>query len=564
MGTQVTTARKNLYVTIREIDFLGTDDLPAAMDIFNEYTAKKVLLNADFTDNIWLLSDEYHRVGLDFSVDELALKKSPVFNAIKYIDFIAYIKMYVVRLLGSYVTQTIQSFIRELKDVIISFDGNNLNTKIKLMSSNLIYEFVEMIDLSNSMEYDRLLTVLEVATEKNMYKHARNRRQLSTFQSYFKFNDIIDDFWDKELTSEQRTFYFPLYLWWHITTILPLRPREFLLIPRDCFRDEQNFDLLTLRRTNLKGMNKNVTYSIANDYSFYQYNVGEKLAEQIRLYIDLTKNFEPNELDTLFRADIHYNYFGKTKRYDSRLFTYANMRYCLKKFYTDVIQDEYEQNIVRISHHNDENMISNDTYGLKEKEIEFINLGDTRHIAMINIVASGGTPTTAMMLAGHTSIDISSHYFANISTLIECKTYQNYSKTVDKTDTMIVLDKNPKYSLLSADKFTNLGDGCKCYSELYFKGDYQDCFKSVGENGEIGDCIKCSHYRSGNFRIFVDDKDIYTQRITDDCDFLAEQLKLYRKAKGYEEDVKQAILRLQNSTKSYEKYFQSNLIHGGK
>lgn len=46
-------------------------------------------------------------------------------------------------------------------------------------------------------------------------------------------------------------------------------------------------------------------------------------------------------------------------------------------------------------------------------------------------------------------------------------------------------------------------------------------------------------------------------------DFLANQINLVRQGKGYEEDIKQALLKLQSSTKSYEKYFYSRLRNGG-
>ena len=52
---------------------------------------------------------------------------------------------------------------------------------------------------------------------------------------------------------------------------------------------------------------------------------------------------------------------------------------------------------------------------MKDDEIQYIFLGDTRHLAMINILAEGGTPVLAMALAGHNNIDISMHYAANLT-----------------------------------------------------------------------------------------------------------------------------------------------------
>ena len=36
------------------------------------------------------------------------------------------------------------------------------------------------------------------------------------------FNDILNDYWVKSLSDEERLFYYPLYLWWQITAVVPL------------------------------------------------------------------------------------------------------------------------------------------------------------------------------------------------------------------------------------------------------------------------------------------------------------------------------------------------------
>ena len=47
---------------------------------------------------------------------------------------------------------------------------------------------------------------------------------------------------------------------------------------------------------------------------------------------------------------------------------------------------------------------------------------------MINLIAEGASPVTAMLLAGHDSVTTSSHYFSNLSQFIECRSYQLYRK----------------------------------------------------------------------------------------------------------------------------------------
>jgi len=53
---------------------------------------------------------------------------------------------------------------------------------------------------------------------------------------------------------------------------------------------------------------------------------------------------------------------------------------------------------------------------------------------VVNIVAEGGTPHMAMLLAGHSDITMSSHYYSNIANMIECKTYRKYKAISSKKD----------------------------------------------------------------------------------------------------------------------------------
>ena len=46
----------------------------------------------------------------------------------------------------------------------------------------------------------------------------------------FKFNDIIEDF-IKTSKDDEREQFFPIILWWKISTIIPLRSHEIVLIP---------------------------------------------------------------------------------------------------------------------------------------------------------------------------------------------------------------------------------------------------------------------------------------------------------------------------------------------
>ncbi len=142
---------------------------------------------------------------------------------------------------------------------------------------------------------------------------------------------------------------------------------------------------IKLRRNKLKGSGGKVHYNINQDYVEVLYTIPDSLKEEIVRYIDLTETYEANALDTLFRTDPHFAKFRQPKHKNNRFYTYTNLSCCLRLFYHEIISKMLHFHVIK----------GNDTteYILGDNDIEYIYLGDTRHIAMINIIAEGGTPT---------------------------------------------------------------------------------------------------------------------------------------------------------------------------
>ena len=108
----------------------------------------------------------------------------------------------------------------------------------------------------------------------------------------------MNTYWEGA-SEVEKLFYFPLYFWWNLTAILPLRPTEFLLTPRNCIERKSGENILTIRRTTLKG-GKNITrYRINSDYKLMKYGVTDKLAAEVEWYVLKTENMSKSSLDTL-------------------------------------------------------------------------------------------------------------------------------------------------------------------------------------------------------------------------------------------------------------------------
>lgn len=254
-------------------------------------------------------------------------------------------------------------------------------------------------------------------------------------------------------------------------------------------------------------------------------------------------------MDTLFVSDTHYRKWGQKKHSNSRYLTYINMNTIMRYFFHDVIQAKYGLTVV----------YEKNEGHLRKGEINYLHLGDSRHLALINIIAEGGTPVTAMLLAGHDDINTSAHYYSNITNLIECRTYRQY-RLVTKGN--VTYQVSAFKQLPVKMEHTTLSDGSWCYSEKYKNGSIEDCLSAVGKNGEIGYCPDCQFNRKKGKNYYHSDS-IYKRRIEDDCHVLEEAIRLVRLGKGDVEDIGEAMLKLKSSSLSYQEYYNEKVSQEG-
>jgi len=230
----------------------------------------------------------------------------------------------------------------------------------------------------------------------------------------------------------------------------------------------------------------------------------------------------PTALSTLFVREPHYAHFSRKPYTYSGYYTYSNLSTCLRCFQESII-------------------------GVDEGSK--IYLGDTRHLAMIGLILSGGSPLICKELAGHNDINISSHYYSNISNFIECATYEAHRKSRAWTAELperdaLISNKQKQYVPVQ---------GGFCDSEVYERGEIGDCIKCISPDGELGDCLRCPHFIDGNNGVHF----LYSNparrkmQVDRDSQYLLETLEAVRRNIGLPEDIQSALLRLQQSSVWY-------------
>lgn len=544
-----------LYEPILIEQELDSSSIQSAIDLFDIYRQKGVISNCQFQDVRWQLHDEYSNVGIRFNFSQLLYKRKweQIFG-IPFTQFIQYQKTYIILTLGKRVLITLQNIVNDMKMLLKNVFSDDLDTYPKYKLPYHITEFLSMLPCVDSDRRDEVINYIEELVDINFKEYPINRRSLSQFQSYFRFDKLLNEYWGENISTENRLFFYPVYLWWKITGVIPLRPREFLLTPRACLITDVNGKTqIKLRRNKLKGSGGKVHYNISQDYVEVLYAIPDSLKEEIERYIDLTEIYEANDLDTLFRTDPHFAKFRQPRHKNNRFYTYTNLSCCLRLFYYEILSKMLHFQVIKGS--------GTTEYTLGDNDIEYIYLGDTRHISMINIIAEGGTPTMAMLLAGHANIDISSHYYANLSNMIECRTYMKYKSMLEENSEYI-LGSNyyPSSKIEQINTYVELENYGRCYSIAFANSDISDCKKVVGDNGEIGYCYNCPYYRKNHMSYFLDNDDIYKSKIDKELQFFINSLEKYRKNMGFEEEVKSAYMRLEASSNQYESYYMQKLV----
>ena len=536
--------QSKLFRKVNEIILFDDNMIESAKECFQDYVEKGIILTTNFEENKWETTNEYSNVSFIFNLNKFQYKRfyEQVFQ-LSFDDFVTYLKSFIVLSMEHHVLITLQAFLRDIKKLVKELKVNEVFSlaNMKISNPSVCIDFLSTLPCLESNELTQLIEQLDELLNVSYQLNTKKQQKLAQFQSYFLFNDILNDYWVKPLSDEERLFYYPLYLWWQITAVVPLRPREFLLTQRNCLTEKDGNYYLTLRRNNLKGKDKGVSHKISEDYYLTTYEVPFKLASEILNYLELTKDLSSTQLDTLFVTDSHYRKWKRVTGTKNRFLTYSNLNTILKYFFNEIVSQQYGYFVHHI----------NFPDKLDEHEINFIHIGDTRHIAMINLIAEGASPVTAMLLAGHDSVTTSSHYFSNLSQFIECRSYQLYRKLTNSQTSYAISKPQHKYTVNK--NYVSLDNKGRCYSPRFAEGDYSDCLKVISPHAELGACTSCPFYRKAGKDYFSIDK-TFKKSIDEEALIVDEAIKRVRQGKGNLEDIGEALLKLKAVSHSYQEY----------
>lgn len=533
MALQVVVRREG-YTFTEDIAVMDQETIMKSRETFESFRKTGIIVAGEYDDRQWTVSNEVKKgASISFQVDEIHfINETAKKLGCTLSDYQKAMRVVVTSRFG-YSVSTLQN-----DSVIMRNFADRLELPKDYANAQLIEDLLVLLPGDSIYRAEVLAEIDDIPRLQHMN---RKQRRLAHYQSYLRFVSVFEQFWPKAL-PEEKVFFFPVWFWMNITGVLPLRPTECVLTPRNCIRREGPKYYLTVRRTRLKGTLRGSQYNIESDYERKEYPIPADLAEVILEYIAATEATYESDIDVLFCKASQFSSLDAFHNNDKH-YTYANLNQCLSHFYRRVLQEKYGYHIV------------SDCDGLETGEIERIDLGDTRHIAMISLAITGGSPTICKELAGHDSIAISSHYYSNLTEFLDVLGYERFREQETNPTKAYGIAINRAYPV----------ENGYCQNAEVIQGNYQACATVVDSYGKPGSCKVCRWYFPGKRQISFREpprklggtigtnslKEAISVELQETCTLLRQAVEQVRQHLGSEDTVSSILDRLAAQARQY-------------
>lgn len=535
---------KEHYRYEERIAILSKEEENEARVLFADYVRRGVIVDCTFDDEIWLLTNGYIKVKIDFRIGkDIYNAKAAHELGCSFANMHTALRVYAVCMM-TYALPTVRKHLAAIVRFVRSPE-----TPSDVFDAYAVSEFLELLPGNTPLREEvQAWAYYGVDIDK-----VRKTRSLADFTSYFQFSHLLDVFW-LDATEEERLLYFPVWLWWKLTSILPLRVTEFILTPRKCLSGNENSGwMIRVRRTKLKVERGNAQHSIDDDYVETLCPISDEVAKEIAWYIAATEEEYANDLDTLLSKRTQQRLTNGSSGRD--IYFASNLRVLLNRFYDDILVGRYHC------------VIANGVDKPGAGEINRIRLGDTRHIAIINLMVSGSSLVTCKELCHHFSISTAQNYYANVTAFLDALEWEYIIPVTNTSGASVVGGQanKDKPLLIDLHETTRIPNGW-CISRRYATGDFADCASAVNSNGCVGDCGHCRYYipdKANHQKM----KEQNQNELLKVCTLLAEALNCYRRGEGISAPIETILERLKTEASQYRNLSfleRKRIAEGGK
>lgn len=388
-------------------------DVESMQAIIDDYHSKHSLADIDLENSHWVLHQELidGRINIDFQ----QIKKYIIFLTERaYKDFEMSVKYWFLNQLKINTSKSVADAFRGLVnffritqgltnfDIEIGYEKLIEDAKYKIKDTLWAgYTFLseyEIYEMDDAFEY-----IFELGERfKSNEEFSRN---LPSNKDIIVFSRVVDDYFSRDLSDLEYLRWFPVWLWWKLTTIIPMRPSEFCLLRKDALKEVENGYELTIDRVKTPKSKKfvqslKIPKFIAAEIIKYKGKINYSKDEKLLISY---KNLPI--YDTANNRLLLSNYRAANKLVS--IFNRSVFKKLLDSFYRNIIDLEYKLY---------------DPINHSSSVIKRILLpGDTRHLAFINMKRQGIDPVLIAKIGGHKKLISQEHYFRHLNNFVDLK-----------------------------------------------------------------------------------------------------------------------------------------------
>lgn len=394
-------------------------DLSYCREIFAELKEKEIIRNNDFEDDVWICYYDLYETDKHFNFNT-GVPQEIILSLKKYVLVKLYLKkneVITVHIAVSHIKDMMQRTNLFAIDTASDFKKYVSNNQTVLYLSNC-KEFLQFCTYPSVCKY--YMEIKNFTIKKNP-----KSREIPDYISILKYDCLIRDFIDTG-NIDLRIKYYPILIWWMISTIIPLRPSEFVLLKRNCIYKEKNKYYIHIERVKSRADRKKHSVPIMTEFQ-----IPKTLFEFISDFIDCA-----NEIDSssyLVSDSFYIKQLPRDYKRNKQKITLSKFSWLFGMFEKEVVEDIYHYEIVALG------MVESNN------QIERIRLGDTRHLAFMNMLMQGLNPLYIQRIGGHYTLEEQLSYCNHLDTFTSAKTYvlskmlnnknevyyRNYSDNVD-------------------------------------------------------------------------------------------------------------------------------------
>lgn len=452
-------------IVIKENLQFNITDLYKYKKYFKEMKEQQIITQGNFEDNVWTIKDEFKgSYNLKFNNKELNLQ----------LKCFAITKSYLQKTSSGNVFKSLK-YINDFLELSDNLDLKilvDVLDKIKYFSDSekqgiyYIKEFIRYIDTNDYyIDYLRVLNETTIPKSKT--------RLIPNYRSILIFDNIINEFIDNQNIEESvKMKFYPLLMWWKLTTIIPLRPREFCILPLNCLIVKNNEYYIKIERVK----NRNGVIKFSNIKKVDNFKINKDIYDLFTKYINMTK--EHSERVYLLDYRMLINSYDENirnrpliKNVNKEIYDTNVLSSILKKFYDNIVSETYHYSVIE-----KEEETKNDN------EIHRIQLGDTRHIAICSMLLQGFNPLTIAQMSGHETLREQFSYYGHLESYIDAHTMilaKSLRKDIKVCDFNVLSNAKKLDKILLKDEFYNLRkvDNGRCKSKNFpYECEVDNCY----------------------------------------------------------------------------------------